>query len=402
MTNLTRSNFQAHPFHLVSPSPWPLFTSIALLSLTTTGRPLICLYKIKLYAGTSSHIRGQSAGNLGCLNTSGIFRDYTLESFYRKIHTNAASPNAADCRSKEGKENENFSYHLAGLIESDGCIVVPKSERSPTPLHRWGECGDGRLNYPSIQIVFDSRDLPFALVLQKELINGSIRKQKGANAYVLTFNSKESILLIVSLINGKMRTPKIEALYRLIDWLKDSSIKGLPLNTEPLDSNAWLAGFIEGDGHFYVRVTGANKKRNYGVVECRFELTQAQKTPIRYSGAEHGGGLSNYNFMKDIGTILGSSFKEVRGDSKQSQYLVRTINLTSNIKMESYLDKYPLFSSKFLNYKDWLKVLEYKKIRKYDTDSIEKIIEIKNGMNNKREKFLWDHLQRFYKLKDKI
>jgi len=56
--------------------------------------------------------------------------------------------------------------------------------------------------------------------------------------------------------------------------------------------------------------------------------------------------------------------------------------------MESYLDKYPLFSSKFLNYKDWLKVLEYKKIRKYDIESIEKIIEIKNGINNKREKFV--------------
>jgi cytochrome c oxidase subunit 3 len=37
MTNLTRSNFQAHPFHLVSPSPWPIYTCIALLTLTTTG-----------------------------------------------------------------------------------------------------------------------------------------------------------------------------------------------------------------------------------------------------------------------------------------------------------------------------------------------------------------------------
>ena len=96
---------------------------------------------------------------------------------------------------------------------------------SPSIPHLW-ECGggggDGRLNYPSIQIVFDYRDLPFALALQKELINGSIRKQKGANAYILTFNYKESILLIVSLINGmhwvhSKRTPKIEALYRLID-----------------------------------------------------------------------------------------------------------------------------------------------------------------------------------------
>ena len=37
MSNIIRSNFQAHPFHLVSPSPWPLYTSISLLSLTTTG-----------------------------------------------------------------------------------------------------------------------------------------------------------------------------------------------------------------------------------------------------------------------------------------------------------------------------------------------------------------------------
>lgn len=32
-----RKNFQAHPFHLVSPSPWPLYTSISLLTLTSSG-----------------------------------------------------------------------------------------------------------------------------------------------------------------------------------------------------------------------------------------------------------------------------------------------------------------------------------------------------------------------------
>ena len=37
MTNLIRSNFQAHPFHLVSPSPWPIYTCVSLLTLTTTG-----------------------------------------------------------------------------------------------------------------------------------------------------------------------------------------------------------------------------------------------------------------------------------------------------------------------------------------------------------------------------
>jgi cytochrome c oxidase subunit 3 len=37
MTNLIRSKFQAHPFHLVSPSPWPIYTSVALLTLTTSA-----------------------------------------------------------------------------------------------------------------------------------------------------------------------------------------------------------------------------------------------------------------------------------------------------------------------------------------------------------------------------
>lgn len=70
------------------------------------------------------------------------------------------------------------------------------------------------------------------------------------------------------------------------------------------------------------------------------------------------------------------------------QYRVRTINLASKIKLESYLNKYPLFSSKYLNYKDWLKILEFKKIAKYDTCFIDKVIEIKKGMNNKRTNFV--------------
>ena len=37
MTNTTKNNFQPHPFHLVSPSPWPLYTCVSLLTLTTAG-----------------------------------------------------------------------------------------------------------------------------------------------------------------------------------------------------------------------------------------------------------------------------------------------------------------------------------------------------------------------------
>jgi hypothetical protein len=60
--------------------------------------------------------------------------------------------------------NPNLSYYLAGLIEGDGTILVPKTERS----------SKGKLNYPYIQISFDSRDLPLAIIIQKTLGFGSL------------------------------------------------------------------------------------------------------------------------------------------------------------------------------------------------------------------------------------
>jgi hypothetical protein len=37
MIGVISGNFQSHPFHLVSPSPWPLFTSTGLFCLTASG-----------------------------------------------------------------------------------------------------------------------------------------------------------------------------------------------------------------------------------------------------------------------------------------------------------------------------------------------------------------------------
>ena len=123
--------------------------------------------------------------------------------------------------------NTPFSSYLAGLIEGDGSIIVPKTERSPK----------GVLNYASVQIVFHLKDLPLALIIQKVLGLGSLAKKKGVNAYILTINSYKGLILIVSLLNGNMRTPKIESLYKLIDWLNNSKNTNFfkkPLNDSPL------------------------------------------------------------------------------------------------------------------------------------------------------------------------
>lgn len=267
----------------------------------------------------------QSAGNPLNLSFIGIPRDYTLELICCNIISIYLNKNKIIYY--KDLSHLKFSSYLTGLIEGDGSIIVPKTKRSDK----------GRINYPSIQITFHLKDLPLALIIQKELQNGSLCRKKEVNAYILTINSYEGLLKVTSLLNGNMRTPKINALYKLIDWLNDKfdnvNIPKKSLNNYPLNSNAWLSGFIEADGHFSVRTT---KNLKYTRVECKFELTQTQNN--------HNNN-NNLYFMEDIANFLFCSVKAIRIDRPKPEYRLRTINLKGNLVLETYLNNYPLFGS---------------------------------------------------------
>jgi hypothetical protein len=188
-----------------------------------------------------------------------------------------------------------------------------------------------------------------------------------------------------------MRTPKIYSLYSLIDWLnlkfEEINISKKPLNDSPLDSNAWLSGFIEADGHFSVRTTSNSK---YSRVECKFELSQRQN--------DHNS-RNNLSFLEIIANFLLSSVKTIKVEKPKPEYRVRTTNLNGNLILENYLNTFPLFGSKYLDYKDWIKVLdEFKSGRFKHKPNIEEIILIKSCMNDNRTIFTWDHLNKIYNL----
>jgi len=319
----------------------------------------------------------QSVGNLLGLNLEGFFRDYTPKYFHcRLLHSSFNNKN-----SKDNLNNLPFAAYLAGLIEGDGTIIVPNLLRSPK----------GKLNYPSIQIVFHLKDLPLALMIQKELGFGSLTRKKGVNAYIFTINNYEGILFVISLLNGNMRTPKIYSLYKLIDFYqskKNIYIEKKPLNNSPLDSNGWLSGFIEADGSFQVRSTLSGKYPKY---ECKLEISQRQ--------TDHKG-FSNKEFLNKIADLFNTEVKETRLNRSFPEYRVRTTNLKGNNQIKNYLIKYPLFGTKYLDSRDWMKVVDLFNNGEHKTVlGKEKILEIKSFMNEKRTLFTWDHLQNFYKLK---
>jgi len=80
MSNLTRSNFQAHPFHLVSPSPWPVCSGVNLLSLTTTG-------VVTMHGFSFAYIFFYMALTSVIYSMSLWFRDIISEGTYLGNHT---------------------------------------------------------------------------------------------------------------------------------------------------------------------------------------------------------------------------------------------------------------------------------------------------------------------------
>jgi hypothetical protein len=143
--------------------------------------------------------------------------------------------NLNDCAPELSIKNFSLPFlssYLAGLIEGDGTIIVPTEERSKK----------GKLNYPSIQIVFQNKDFPLVTKLCQIIGHGSIHKKKNSSVYILYINNNEGLINVVNIINGCFRGPKYNQLIKLIIFLNnknpDSNIKIKPIDDSPIESNS--------------------------------------------------------------------------------------------------------------------------------------------------------------------
>lgn len=272
-----------------------------------------------------------------------------------------------------------FGSYLAGLIEGDGTIIVPKKQRYTSPK--------GKMNYASIQIIFNVKDFPLCQFIQKQIGHGTISKKKQSAAYILTINNLVGLIVVSDLINGKMRGPKYHQFELLVEYLttksKTLTIKPMGINTSSLLSDSWLSGFIEANGSFKVR-TSLNSK--YPRISLSFELVQACMKRRTHNG------FTMVNIMQYIAIFLAVNLNEIRSEYKNPQYKLRTSSLRTNQNIRDYLVKHPLKGTKYLDFIDWCKVLYYFKERTHKVN-IAHIVEIKSQMNQRRTVYNWDHLQ---------
>lgn len=172
----------------------------------------------------------------------------------------------------------------------------------------------------------------------------------------------------------------------------NANIKKLPISNLDLSNDAWLAGFIDADGSFGIELLGQYKQ-----VVCKFRLAQRMEYPrsVFYRHIEQ-----NTSYRPIMSCIAHYLFVKLnvrkQAGSGRSYYIVSISSARSKKILRTYLDKYPLLTSKVLDYKDWSVVDDLILIKRHYTEQGKQdIVKLKGSMNNLRIHYNWDHLDLF-------
>lgn len=298
-----------------------------------------------------------------------------------------------------------LGHYLAGLIEGDGTIAVHAKDSSAKKYS------------PMIVIVFKKSDYPFAKFLC-ELTNCGKVYHKPERGYILwQIQDLVGVFIILKLINGKMRTPKIEALTRAIKWFnlyidknKDSKLPSsnrvlslihnlelLPLDLSLLDTNSWFSGFTDADGNFSINIH-KRKNKNSTRVQLFYRL-EIRQNYHRVSTELIDHNSSYFHIMSNIANFLGvtvySRSREIKGKVYFS-YTVICHSKLSLLKVISYFNAYPLLSSKYLDYKDFNIIFNQQQSNSLTTSYLARAINIRKDFNSTRTTYSWNHLKNCY------
>ena len=357
------------------------FTRIAAnqssLSAFLTNRVGDCFLTIGMFAIFLTFGKIENNKEFKCDNNYACALKKNRSVFYRSIRRYSTS---------EASKNSFIGPYLAGLIEGDGYIGVQEKTSNTNIVH-----------WPKIIIVFNIHDKPLAEKLSAELEVGKVINREKAGHVLLQILAKEEVLKIIHLINGHMRTPKIEALHRAINWInkKDSSsIALLGLDLSPLDSNSWLAGFTDADGNF--AITLSDRKKNGVFLRTSIQTFFRIEVKQNYSRevTQDQGGASYFNILTEISHFLTVNlYTRTRKKEDKVFYAFTAVahNYRSHDIVRNYFDRFPLYSSKYLAYKDWCLVQDIYR-EGLTKEKLDKIKIIKNNFNSKRKLYNFSHL----------
>lgn len=203
------------------------------------------------------------------------------------------------------------------------------------------------------------------------------------------------------------RTPKLEALHRLIDWLnskREKSFKTLhpykPANLElakygldlrPIFENAWLSGFVDADGNFNV-IISPRKKPSCIRVQTQFRLEIRQEYSRKKLSCSYGTTyIDNISIIASALQTKVYSRARLLKESLNYAYYIVAGSTSSKHQLRKYFQNFPLMSSKYKDYETWCKIMDLSQNPPHSAERIAECRLLKDEMNNNRKSLNWDH-----------
>jgi hypothetical protein len=136
------------------------------------------------------------------------------------------------------------------------------------------------------------------------------------------------------------------------------------------------------DGNFSINIYKRSNKNIRVQLYYRLEIRQTY-----HKLESEGKKVSYFSIMSIIGKILGVNVLSRSRNKEDKQYYSFTVmahNKNSQFKLKEYFNNFPLLSSKYLDYKDWLYILELQKSNSITTSYLDKAINIRKDFNKTR------------------
>ena len=307
---------------------------------------------------------------------------------------------------KQGKESKDSilpPYWVTGFTDGEGSFSLKVSRSSSTR--------SGYNVTPEFKIELHNRDI---LLLRKihtffgiGTINEYVDRNKASysvqsakdiakkiiphfDKYPLLTQKRADYLLFKEAINflltGKARS-SLEGMYKVmsikgsmnrmlsdklkIDFPNLKCVPRLVIDTQDIKDLNWLAGFVDGEGYFYVKSL-INKKYTTGYnITLVFSITQHARDEV---------------LLRKFITLLGCG--KIEKPLNRPNEVNYRVNKFSDIKDKiiPFFQKYPLQGIKFRDCLDFIKVSDIIADKDHLTpEGIKKINSLKSGMNRSRE-----------------
>lgn len=362
---IKKHQYQAFPYHMVDPSPWPILVSFSLLSLM--------LGAIMYFQGFNYGLILLNLGlSITIISMLLWFRDiitearasslyYILNTVLKTKHTlytsKAISPEDIEealIKYKKSKgdnivklNKDQFGYYLSGLLEGDGHLSLPAL----------GKTILNRILNPRIIFTSHINNLGMYAYIQSEL--GGIGKFQitGINTIRYVIGDIKGILSFINFIHGKLRTPKNIRFNELIKFLNFKYSLVIPeslLDTSNLNNNSWFTGFTEADGHFGLKIVESKPKSETRKRSVSFSISL--KFRLDQRSFDKPNSSSMLPIMENLASFLSCKLSTYMIGPKTNPREILSLSIAGINSLEfivNYFNKYPLLGTKGIDFKLW-------------------------------------------------